>query len=624
MAGFNATLLTYGQTGAGKTYTTFGPPAGASAYKERGLAARAIAGAFEEINRYKTVNEGGGGTPIEVRLSCIEIYNESVFDLLGFSGEDDAKDSGRDGGVPSLSLFESPTAGVQIRGLKMPLVNSAEEGLNLLFESQMNRAIAEHQLNDASSRSHCIFTFHFTVRNPENNKVTSSKFNIVDLAGSEKMVKTEAVGKVQRESNYINKSLSFLEQVVIALASKSRDHVPYRQTKLTHVLKDSLGGNCTTLMIACIWPHLSHLDQSLSTLKFAARMQTVRNKPTVNESKTNNVASVKLLRQIKNLKEELAFHDIISGRSGILYEEPDGKEMTDIKDRTEQVMMSPTSDAYLQKKQMKEMEEMEEERRARSVPRASPAMVMIDNNNYSTGRTPPAKRGAGGDGGLAELRPYLGGKDVLEKQAEFDAFKRGAGKSQAILLGQAKLQIKTKKAEIKNLTNDINYQKDRIDFLMSQLRDSSFGAGASSPGSPTSPRAGEDPAKQLKLAKKAYRSKMETLTENKEELKFLQHQRAQSFNSLIAAFDSWLKMKGEEEVVEGVEERGGGEAAADLDYDREEANDWKRGEAGGENREYADEYYNESPRANPREAAAWGQPGTIPIELIRSTAVKCH
>jgi kinesin family protein 6/9 len=222
LAGFNATLLTYGQTGAGKTYTTFGPPAGASAYKERGLAARAIAGAFEEINRYKTVNEGMGGTPIEVRLSCIEIYNESVFDLLGFSGEDDSKDSGRDGGVPSLSLFESPSAGVQIRGLKMPLVNSAEEGLNLLFESQMNRAIAEHQLNDASSRSHCIFTFHFTVRNPENNKVTSSKFNIVDLAGSEKMVKTEAVGKVQRESNYINKSLSFLEQVVIALASKVR------------------------------------------------------------------------------------------------------------------------------------------------------------------------------------------------------------------------------------------------------------------------------------------------------------------------------------------------------------------------------------------------------------------
>ena len=248
-------------------------------------------------------------------------------------------------------------------------------------------------------------------------------------------------------------------QVVIALASKSRDHVPYRQTKLTHVLKDSLGGNCTTLMIACVWPHLSHLDQSLSTLKFAARMQTVRNKPTVNESKANNVASVKLLRQIKSLKEELAFHDIISGRSEIIYEEPTDHEMRDIKDKvrkyvedesenvevrslqhfkvvmgimremildrggggvrsggvsntivtprregrvereeevrggrgeggvkeetqeggifsavkTEQVMMSPTSDAYLQKKKMKEAREMEEENRARSLPRASPA-----------------------------------------------------------------------------------------------------------------------------------------------------------------------------------------------------------------------------------------------------------
>jgi len=128
LAGFNATLLTYGQTGAGKTYTTFGPPTGASAYKERGLAARAIAGVFEEVNKYNNVSEGGGGTPIEVRLSCIEIYNESVFDLLGFSGEEDQRGMKEQTTVPSLALFESPTAGVQIRGLKMALVNGAEEG----------------------------------------------------------------------------------------------------------------------------------------------------------------------------------------------------------------------------------------------------------------------------------------------------------------------------------------------------------------------------------------------------------------------------------------------------------------------------------------------------------------
>ena len=127
-------------------------------------------------------------------MSCIEIYNESLFDLLGFSGGDDQRvaDSNRYNKtnsavadtVQTLALFESASGGPQVRGLKMRLIQNSEEGLNLLFESQMNRAIAEHQLNDASSRSHCIFTFHFVVRR-EGGKVMSSKLNIVDLAGSE-------------------------------------------------------------------------------------------------------------------------------------------------------------------------------------------------------------------------------------------------------------------------------------------------------------------------------------------------------------------------------------------------------------------------------------------------------
>jgi len=188
--------------------------------------------------------DGSAGNAVEVRVSCVEIYNEHVYDLLGFSSEsgDNVNDgppagdqqgtfgravghagasvNGLLGGshnpstntVPTLTLFESAAGGAQIRGLKVLPIRNPEEGLNLLFESQMNRAIAEHQLNDASSRSHCLFTFHFTIRD-ENSKVRQSKFNIVDLAGSERAKKTEAVGQVQRESSYINKSLSFLEQV---------------------------------------------------------------------------------------------------------------------------------------------------------------------------------------------------------------------------------------------------------------------------------------------------------------------------------------------------------------------------------------------------------------------------
>jgi len=117
-----------------------------------------------------------------------------------------------------------------------------------------------------------------------------------------------------QQSAYINKSLSFLEQVVVALASKNRDHIPYRQSKLTHVLKDSLGGNCETLMIACIWPHNSHVDQTISTLKFAERMMCVKNKPIVNEVKVGGKNNERLMKQIKLLKEELAMYDVINGR----------------------------------------------------------------------------------------------------------------------------------------------------------------------------------------------------------------------------------------------------------------------------------------------------------------------
>ena len=348
LSGYNATLLTYGQTGAGKTYTTFGPAAGAAGgYRERGLCARAVGAVFDAIEEMYVQERAtscsvnvdtrdrsilceacsakhamrsilceaysakhvlsltltltlsryprqDGGRRVGVCVSCVEIYNEHIYDLLGFNGQPQTSapatnlnpgPSGNLGGsnnplnatVPTLTLFESPTSGPQIRGLKILPVPTVEEGLNLLFESQMNRAIAEHQLNDASSRSHCLFTLHFTINTPQNGTITS-KLNIVDLAGSERLKQTLASGVVQRESSYINKSLSFLEQVVVALASKTRDHIPYRQSKLTHVLKDSLGGNCNTVMIACVWPHEDHLEQTISTLKFAARMQ-VSGKP---------------------------------------------------------------------------------------------------------------------------------------------------------------------------------------------------------------------------------------------------------------------------------------------------------------------------------------------------------
>jgi kinesin family protein 6/9 len=175
-----------------------------------------------------------------------------------------------------------------IKGLNKLVVNNEEEAFNLLFEGETNRTISEHQLNKESTRSHCIFTIYLEMKSriESSEKVITSKLNFVDLAGSDGVKKTGSTGIILKEANYINKSLTFLVQVVVALTdkkkSRGKDHIPYRQSKLTHMLKDSIGGNCRTVMIATVWPEDSHLNETLSTLNFARRMMNVMNEASVN------------------------------------------------------------------------------------------------------------------------------------------------------------------------------------------------------------------------------------------------------------------------------------------------------------------------------------------------------
>ena len=154
----------------------------------------------------------------------------------------------------------------------------------MYFEGEINKTMSEHKLNKHSSRSHCIFSLWVESRSrvESSEKITLSKLNLVDLAGSERTKKTGSQGQQLLEAQFINKSLSFLEQVVVALSEKHRDHIPYRQSKLTSILKDSIGGNSKTIMIANIWPEEDHLEETISTLKFASRMMKVANEATVN------------------------------------------------------------------------------------------------------------------------------------------------------------------------------------------------------------------------------------------------------------------------------------------------------------------------------------------------------
>ncbi|KAJ3120648.1 Kinesin-like protein kif9 [Nowakowskiella sp. JEL0407] len=307
LQGYNGTILAYGQTGAGKTFTMTGATEN---YKHRGIIPRVISNLFHEISSRPQY-------AITVRISYLEIYNETMIDLLSSLSESSKSDTSN-----TLSVVDDKNGSSTVKGLTLLMANNEEEALSYLFEGETNRSISEHQLNKNSTRSHCIFTIHVESRSrvESSEKVMFAKLNLVDLAGSERLSKTQTNGVSLKEAMYINKSLSFLEQVIIALADKKREHIPFRQSKLTNVLRDALGGNCNTLMIANIWGEKEHLEETISTLRFATRMMCVTTSPEINVQYDPMALLKKYEREIKELKQELSMHDTISNRSHIVYE----------------------------------------------------------------------------------------------------------------------------------------------------------------------------------------------------------------------------------------------------------------------------------------------------------------
>ncbi|CAK8673389.1 unnamed protein product [Clavelina lepadiformis] len=332
--GFNGTLLAYGQTGAGKTYTITGATEN---YKQRGTIPRAIAQIFRSV-------EEQSDQAIVIRVSYLEIYNENMFDLLSTLPEGSSSNNG--GYDNQMTIVEGANGSICVKGLSMHVANNEGEALNLLFEGETNRAIASHSLNKNSSRSHCIFTIHIESRSrtESNAKYVTSKLNLVDLAGSERLGKTGSEGQIQKEAMYINKSLTFLEQTVIALADKHRGHIPYRQTKLTHALKDSIGGKCCTTMIANVYGDFPQLDETISTLRFAMRMKCVPVEPAVNEHYDPWLLVRELDANIKHLKQELDMHNTLANRAQVSYSSLSDGQMNDIKKQVRLFLEGKTSE----------------------------------------------------------------------------------------------------------------------------------------------------------------------------------------------------------------------------------------------------------------------------------------
>ena len=306
--GYNGTIFAYGQTGSGKTFTISGAP---SNFAYRGIVPRSISRLFNEISTKPEYD-------FNIQISYLEIYNEIMFDLL----PEDGKFIGE---RANIEFQEDNKGNVSVKGLSKHKVTNEEECFNLLFEGESNRTISEHKLNQGSSRSHCLFMIQLEMKSKieSTEKIMVSKLNFVDLAGSERVKKTGSSGITLKEATYINRSLTFLEQVVVALTERkgrANDHVPYRQSKLTHILKDSIGGNCKTVMVANIWPEEQFLQETLSTLNFAQRMGGVVNVASVNIQLDINAQIKKMTKEIKELKQELAMHNTLANRGRINYD----------------------------------------------------------------------------------------------------------------------------------------------------------------------------------------------------------------------------------------------------------------------------------------------------------------
>ena len=307
LAGFNCTVFAYGQTGTGKTYTMEGELTSNVASKHAGVIPRSVHTIFDVLENQSL--------EYSVKVSFLELYNEELTDLLaeeeGGVGGGSAPSAGMvddGGGHKELRIFEDTTGkrGMLVNNLEEVIVTSSAEVFALLQRSWQKRRTAETLLNKNSSRSHCVFiiTVHTKECDDEGEDIIKTgKLYLVDLAGSECVGKSGAQNQRAKEAGKINQSLLTLGRVINALVDKA-SYVPYRDSKLTRLLQESLGGRAKTVIIATVSPSLLALDETLSTLEYAHRAKNIRNRPQVNQKMSKRAYMKDLLAEISSLKRD--------------------------------------------------------------------------------------------------------------------------------------------------------------------------------------------------------------------------------------------------------------------------------------------------------------------------------
>ncbi|KAL1323360.1 hypothetical protein AAHE18_13G011000 [Arachis hypogaea] len=301
LAGFNSSVFAYGQTGSGKTYTIWGPPNSLSedniTNDQRGLTPRVFERLFARIDKEQT-KHSDQQLKYQCRCSFIEIYNEQITDLL-------------DPNQRNLQIREDVKSGVYVENLTEEPACSMKDVTQLLIKGLSNRRVGATSINSESSRSHTVFTCVVESRCKSSadgiSRFKTSRINLVDLAGSERQKLTGAAGERLKEAGNINRSLSQLGNLINILAEVSQTgkqrHIPYRDSKLTFLLQDSLGGNAKLTMVCAISPAQSCRNETFSTLRFAQRAKAIKNKAVVNEVMHDDVNHLR--KVIRQLRDEL-------------------------------------------------------------------------------------------------------------------------------------------------------------------------------------------------------------------------------------------------------------------------------------------------------------------------------
>ncbi|KAF6804594.1 kinesin related protein 2 [Colletotrichum musicola] len=314
LAGFNCTIFAYGQTGTGKTYTMSGDMTETLGLLSdgAGIIPRVLHALFNKLE----VDD----TESCVKCSFIELYNEELRDLI-------AVEEG-----PKLKIYDDTSrrghATTVVQGMEERHIRTASDGIKVLQDGSLKRQVAATKCNDLSSRSHTVFTITAYIRKKGEDGgedyVSAGKLNLVDLAGSENIQRSGAENKRAAEAGLINKSLLTLGRVINALVDRSQ-HIPYRESKLTRLLQDSLGGRTKTCIIATISPAKSNLEETISTLDYAFRAKNIRNKPQLNAMINKKMLLRDFAMEIERLKSELI---TTRQRNGVYLSNESYEEMT--------------------------------------------------------------------------------------------------------------------------------------------------------------------------------------------------------------------------------------------------------------------------------------------------------